>query len=88
MTWKLNVDGIHGLKPIQNKDCVLGVLRSKTNNILSPGVKIDVHERQILYPKVGSKHPSFQNISNVMSRQPHWYSNLDWEPTQSREPAL
>ena len=24
----------------------------------------------------------------VMSRQPHWYSNLDWEPTQSREPAL
>ena len=25
---------------------------------------------------------------NVMSRQPHWYSNLDWEPTQSREPAL
>ena len=40
MTWKLNVDGIHDLKPIQNKDCVLGVLRSKTKNILSPGVKL------------------------------------------------
>ena len=25
---------------------------------------------------------------NVMFRQLHWYSNLDWEPTQSREPAL
>ena len=24
----------------------------------------------------------------VMSRQPHWYLNLDWEPTQSHEPAL
>ena len=39
MTWKLNVDGIHDLKPIQNKDCVLGVLRSKAKNILSPSVK-------------------------------------------------
>ena len=39
MTWKLNVDGIHDLKPIQNKDYVLGVLRSKTKNIKSPGVK-------------------------------------------------
>ena len=36
MTWKLNVDGIHDQKPIQNKDCVL---RSMTKNILSPGVK-------------------------------------------------
>ena len=30
---------IHDIKPIQNKDCVLGVLGSKTKNILSPGVK-------------------------------------------------
>ena len=33
------MDAIHDLKPIQNKDCVPGVLRSKTKNILSPGVK-------------------------------------------------
>ena len=39
VTWKLKVDGTHDLKPIQNKDCVLGVLRSKTKNILSPGIK-------------------------------------------------
>ena len=39
MTWKLNVDGIHDLTLTQNKGCVLGVLRSKTKNILSPGVK-------------------------------------------------
>ena len=39
MTWTLNADGIHDLKPIQNKDCVLGVLRSKTKNILIQGVK-------------------------------------------------
>ena len=38
-TWKLNVDGIHDLKTNQNNDCVLGVLRSRTKNILSPGVK-------------------------------------------------
>ena len=77
MTWKLNVDGIHGLKPIQSKDCVLGVLRSKTNKILSPGVKINAHERQLLYTKVESKHPTFQNItkprtvyiSHVLQRQ-------------------
>ena len=39
MTWTLNVDGIHDLNPIQNKDCVLGVLRSKTKNISIQGVK-------------------------------------------------
>ena len=27
-------------------------------------------------------------INCVMSRQPYWYSNVDWKPTQSREPAL
>ena len=39
LTWKLNADGIDDLKQIQNKDCVLGALRLKTKNILSPGVK-------------------------------------------------
>ena len=38
MAWKLNADGKHDPKPIRNEDCVLGVLRSKTN-ILLPGVK-------------------------------------------------
>ena len=39
MSWKLNVGDIHNLKPIQNKNYVLAVLRSKTKNILSPDVK-------------------------------------------------
>ena len=31
-----------------------------------------------------------ETIGIVISwyRQPHWYSNLGWKPTQSREPAL
>ena len=40
MTWKLNVDGIHDPEPTQTKDCVLGVSRSKTKNILSLSAKL------------------------------------------------
>ena len=40
MTWKLNVDGIHDPEPTQTKDCVLGVSRLKTKNILSLSAKL------------------------------------------------
>ena len=40
MTWKLNVDGKHDPEPSQTKDCVLGVSRLKTKNILSLSAKL------------------------------------------------
>ena len=40
MTCKLNVGGIHDPEPTQTKDCVLGVWRLKTMNILSLSAKL------------------------------------------------
>ena len=52
MTLKLNVDGIHDLEPTQTKDCVLGVSRSKTKNILSPSVKLTLLDAKIYTQKL------------------------------------
>ena len=40
MTWKFNMDDIHDPEPTQTKDCVLGVSRLKTKNVLSLSAKL------------------------------------------------
>ena len=40
MTRELNVEGVHEPELTQNKDCILGVSRSKTRNILSLSAKL------------------------------------------------
>ena len=64
MTWKLNVDGIHDLKPIQKQRLRAWCLEVEDDSHFITRCQIIAHERQILDTKVGSKHPTFQNASN------------------------
>ena len=59
MTWKLNVDGIHDLEPTQTNDCVPGVSRSKTKNMLSLNAKL-----MLMKAKTYTQNVSF-NIRNT-----------------------
>ena len=63
ITWKLNVDGLHDLTDPKQRPCAW-CLEVEDEEHFITRCQINAHERQLLYTKIGSKHPEFQNISN------------------------
>ena len=70
MTWKLNVDGIHDLKPIQKQRqcaCCLGV---EDEEHFITRCQINAHERHILYTKNHEQnHEQFIFLMSCKDRQ-------------------